>query len=275
MAIFSNVNVGTAPNDGTGDSLRTSFIKVNENFQDILSIWPNISQNEIFADITSTYISTFNLVEATTVSANTFTADSGNIAIATSNVNIGTGNLVVGGTITSIGNINAPTINGNVVGSSATFTGAVSATTISGNVLATTGTFTSNINGSSSNLISINHIIRSPTGNSLNTPINGGSNAYEFVLNPNGNVGSTVAFSINTGTNVIGSLNATITAGVDITYMVFNAGPSKSNLILPFYPNRTNLNTNVVAISGNTTAFVIVRTVNTDIGNVFAQIANI
>lgn len=275
MAIFSNVNVGTAPNDGTGDSLRTSFIKVNENFQDILSIWPNISQNEIFADITSTYISTFNLVEATTVSANTFTADSGNIAIATSNVNIGTGNLVVGGTITSIGNINAPTINGNVVGSSAAFTGAVSATTISGNVLATTGTFTSNINGSSSNLISINHIIRSPTGNSLNTPINGGSNAYEFVLNPNGNVGSTVAFSINTGTNVIGSLNATITAGVDITYMVFNAGPSKSNLILPFYPNRTNLNTNVVAISGNTTAFVIVRTVNTDIGNVFAQIANI
>jgi hypothetical protein len=29
---ISNVNVGTYPNDGQGDSLRTAFVKVNENF---------------------------------------------------------------------------------------------------------------------------------------------------------------------------------------------------------------------------------------------------
>ena len=26
------INIGTAPNDGTGDSLRTAFVKVNSNF---------------------------------------------------------------------------------------------------------------------------------------------------------------------------------------------------------------------------------------------------
>ena len=30
---FIAVNVGTTPNDGTGDDLRTAFIKINDNFQ--------------------------------------------------------------------------------------------------------------------------------------------------------------------------------------------------------------------------------------------------
>jgi len=275
MAIFSNVNVGTAPNDGTGDSLRTSFTKVNENFQDILTIWPNISQNELFANITSTYISTFNLIEAETLDSNILTSSSRNINVPSTNVNISGGNLNVNGTITTTGNISTNTLNGNISGTTGTFTGNISTNTLNGNISGTTGTFTGNINGTSSNLISINHVVRSPSGNSINTAINGAGNSYEFVLNPTDAVGSTVAFRINTATNVSGTLNATITAGLERTYIVFNPGPSVSNLILPFYPNRTNINTNVVAISGNTTAFVIVRTVNTDIGNVFAQVANI
>lgn len=275
MAIFSNVNVGTAPNDGTGDSLRTSFTKVNENFQDILSIWPNVSQNEIFANITSTYISTFNLVEAQTLSGNTLTAPSGNLQITTSNVNISAGNLVVSGPITSTGNISAPSIVGNVFATSGIYTGTVSATTFNGNISGTTGTFTGNINGSSSNLVSINHTVRSPTGNNINTPINGGSDAYEFILNTTDANGSTIAFTINTGTTVTATVNATITAGLDRTYILFNPGPSQSNIILPFYSNRTNVSNNKIEISANTTAFIIVRTTNTDIGNVFAQIANI
>lgn len=228
MAIFSNVNVGAAPNDGTGDSLRTSFIKVNENFQDILSIWPNVSQNEIYANITSTYISTFNLVEAQTLSGNILTAPSGNLTITSTNVN-------VSGTITTTGNII----------------------------------------GVSSNLLSINHTVRSPAGNSLSTPINGGSDTYEFVLNPTDSIGPTVAFTINTGTTVTATLNATITAGLDRTYMLFNPGPSQSNIILPFYSNRSNVNSSKIEISANTTAFIIVRTTSSDIGNVFVQIANI
>jgi hypothetical protein len=275
MAIFSNVNIGNAPNDGTGDSLRTSFNKINENFQDILSIWPNISQNELTANITSTYISSFNLVEAETLSGNVLTADSGNLDIFNTNVNISDGSLSVSGSVTTIGNINSPFFNGNISGTNGTFSGNISTNTLNGNISGTTATFTGNINGTSSNLISINHVVRSPAGNNLGTAINGGSDTYEFILNTTDSVGSTVAYSINTGTNVTGSLNATITAGLERTYIVFNPGPSTSNLILPFHGNRTNIGTNVVSISGNSTAFIIVRTVNTDISNVFAQVANI
>jgi len=35
---FNTVNVGSAPNDGTGDDLRDAFIKVNTNFSDISTI---------------------------------------------------------------------------------------------------------------------------------------------------------------------------------------------------------------------------------------------
>jgi len=35
---FNTVNVGAAPNDGTGDDLRDAFIKVNTNFSDISTI---------------------------------------------------------------------------------------------------------------------------------------------------------------------------------------------------------------------------------------------
>jgi len=31
------INVGVSPNDGTGDSLRTSFTKCNDNFQELYS----------------------------------------------------------------------------------------------------------------------------------------------------------------------------------------------------------------------------------------------
>jgi hypothetical protein len=275
MAIFSNVNVGSAPNDGTGDSLRTSFTKVNENFQDILSIWPNVSEREIFANITSTYVSSFNLVEAETLSGNVLSSESGNINVTAANVNISGGNLSVSGTITSTGTITAPTFNGNISGTTVTLTGNITANTLIGNISGTTGTYTGNISGTSSNLLSINHIVRSPSGDNLDTPINGVSDAYEFVLNTTDSIGSTVAFTINAGTTVTATLNATIAAGLERTYMLFNPGPSLSTIVLPFYPNRTNINTDAVEITGNTTAFLIVRTVSTDVGNVFVQVANI
>jgi hypothetical protein len=275
MAIFSNVNVGTAPNDGTGDSLRTSFIKVNDNFQDILSIWPNISENELFANITSTYVSTFNLVEAETLSTNVLSSNFGNIEIISSNVNISGVNLSVTGTLTTTANINAPTLNGNIFATTGTFIGDISVDTVNGNIDGDTATLSGNITGTSSNLISINHVVRSPSGNNLDTPINGTGDAYEFILNTTDSVGPTVAFTINAGTTVTATVNATIAAGLERTYMIFNPGPSLSNLVLPFLPNRSNINTDTIEISGNTTAFVIVRTVNTDIGNVFVQVANI
>ena len=37
---FQPINVGTVANDGTGDPLRTAFIKVNANFSEIYSLIP-------------------------------------------------------------------------------------------------------------------------------------------------------------------------------------------------------------------------------------------
>jgi hypothetical protein len=67
---FLNVNVGFAPNDGLGDPLRTAFIKLNDNFNYITDfIWPNIQTTRLTTDITSTYISTFNLLQSDAIEA--------------------------------------------------------------------------------------------------------------------------------------------------------------------------------------------------------------
>lgn len=62
---FLSVNIGAAPNDGTGDPLRTAFTKLNDNFEYITdTLWPNIQITRLFTDITSSFISSFNLLEA-------------------------------------------------------------------------------------------------------------------------------------------------------------------------------------------------------------------
>jgi hypothetical protein len=38
------INIGSAPNDRTGDQLRTAFTKVNENFTEVYSTAISVSQ---------------------------------------------------------------------------------------------------------------------------------------------------------------------------------------------------------------------------------------
>ena len=40
MSTFANVYVGAAPNDGTGDPLRTAFLKIDQNFANIAAMNP-------------------------------------------------------------------------------------------------------------------------------------------------------------------------------------------------------------------------------------------
>ena len=66
---FSDINIGTTPNDGTGDSLRVAFGKIDRNFNTI----SNIGNAEITClTITSTYDSRFNHIAVETLDANTF-----------------------------------------------------------------------------------------------------------------------------------------------------------------------------------------------------------
>lgn len=130
---FSNVNVGTVPNDGTGDPLRTSFIKINENFQYInQKIWPNleIDPPSLSADIVSSFISDFNLITAAdivvvkdpggiianTVSANSVTANSLIGSVTGSLNNLQVGNLIIpiapgfGNTLFTVSNVGNSTV---------------------------------------------------------------------------------------------------------------------------------------------------------------------
>jgi len=38
------INIGTTPNDKTGDQLRTAFTKVNENFTEVYSTYISVTQ---------------------------------------------------------------------------------------------------------------------------------------------------------------------------------------------------------------------------------------
>lgn len=137
---FLSVNIGTAPNDGTGDPLRTSFSKLNDNFTHFTdTIWPNIQITRLFADITSSFISSFNLLQADSIESsfignantqyigNTFSVNTFSISNFVSNVvsaNILTGVLGnIGANAAFVTNLNATgtaTVNNLTVNNSIT-----------------------------------------------------------------------------------------------------------------------------------------------------------
>lgn len=74
MALLPNINVGTSPNDGTGDSLRDAFTIVNENFQLIEAFFPNSSVANLVANIESTGTSVFNIANVDVLNVNTISS---------------------------------------------------------------------------------------------------------------------------------------------------------------------------------------------------------
>lgn len=104
MALLPNINIGSAPNDGTGSSLRDAFTIVNENFQLIEAFFPNSSVANLVANIESSGTSTFNYVNANVVYSSTFGNAGalyyGNIATAAQP------------NITSLGTLNTLTVTG-------------------------------------------------------------------------------------------------------------------------------------------------------------------
>ena len=107
MALLPNINVGSAPNDGTGSNLRDAFTIVNENFQLIEAFFPNSSVANLVANITSTGTSVFNIANVDVLNVNTISSFTVTDATISNNLTVngsGTfGNLTVDGTLT--GNI--------------------------------------------------------------------------------------------------------------------------------------------------------------------------
>ena len=104
MPTFANINTGTAPNDGTGDSLRESFRTTNNNFSILNSIVAD--SGNITANIISTGISTFEQLDANVINVQTL-GNAGTLI---------TGNVVTAAqpNITSLGNLTSLQAAGTV-----------------------------------------------------------------------------------------------------------------------------------------------------------------
>jgi hypothetical protein len=298
---FANIFVGDAPNDGSGDPLRTAFSKINQNFNSLTS---NIGNAEIRClGLTSTYISSFNLVQAGTVGnvGTVFTGESLTVNTVTANSIVGTitsgsfVNLTVSdkatissATITSgnIPSLTAASANISTANIPALSTTSLTASggsingTVIGNTQTASGSFTSvsldsggNIDLSIGNITSVNYLVRHIVSH-LDLDINGNANAFSFVLNTTGSSGQYVVYNIASNTNVTSNTSGTITTGIERFYMIRNQGVGTANLILPMPGGNTNKGTNVVPIAGGTSAAIRFVAFGPNIQSVFAEISN-
>ncbi len=86
MASQQYINIGTTPNDGDGDPLRTSFSKVNDNFANLFSTFVNTSESYTVGStpnqvIFETPANAFTMGQMTIYSVDTVTNDTQTIQL--------------------------------------------------------------------------------------------------------------------------------------------------------------------------------------------------
>jgi hypothetical protein len=292
MPLLANINVGSAPNDGTGNSIRDSFIIVNENFQFVESFFPNTSVISLTANITSTGNSAFNnlTITGTTTSSGNISANylSGNgsqltsVAATTS----GTATFVTGNAqanITSVGTLTGLTVTGNLTGSNVsagiigntgsslvgtlatpdqpniTSVGTLSSLTVSGNV-----NF-GNLTGTTGSVISNVFVIAQGVSNEFTINAAATSNIRFATNRSNFN-------SFNVNANVTFLYPAPITSGIAKTVHVKNISGAIQYVILPNSNNNKGANT--IPVSNGTVATFTFVPYDTTAANVAATIIN-
>lgn len=116
MAITTaNIDIGSLPNDGTGDPLRTAFEKINENFLDLVGALPEGPQGSFQFNDNGNSLGTANFAY---VSSNNVIQLGSNIA-PISNVTIGTSantitGLYLGKNSLKVGNISINELNNTI-----------------------------------------------------------------------------------------------------------------------------------------------------------------
>lgn len=188
------IDIGTAPNDGLGDPLRTAFAKTNNNFSQLFatsgvsgiangSSSVNIPQAN--GNVVISSAGTANVVTVTGTGANVKgTLNSTGLATL-SNLSV-TGTTVSTGTIQSLADVTAVTItaSGNLSANNAVVTGNVTGAFFTGNGAGLTGVIASGNVGAASQLTN--------GTTTMNIPVSGG--------NIIGNVGGvTNIFTLSTG----------------------------------------------------------------------------
>lgn len=102
----ANIDIGSLPNDGTGDPLRTAFEKINENFSDLVGALPEGPNGSFQFNDNGNSLGTGNLVYVTsnnTIQLGANIVPIGNVGIGTSANRI-TG-LYLGNTSLKLGNV--------------------------------------------------------------------------------------------------------------------------------------------------------------------------
>lgn len=294
MPLLANINVGSAPNDGTGDSIRDSFIIVNENFQFVESFFPNTDVISLTANITSTGNSAFNnlTITGTTTSTGNISASyltgNGSQLTSVSAVVAGTATYVTGNAqanITSVGTLTGLSLTGNLTGSNISAgiigntgsalvgtlstaaqpnissVGTLSSLTVSGEIL------TGNLTGiSSANFVISNVLVIGKTVvNDFST--NAGA-TYSIRFTPN----RAQFLSTSANANVSFLYTTPITAGIVKTIHVKNTSGATRYIVLPNSNN--NKGGNTIPVSNGTVATFTFVPYDTTEANVAATITN-
>lgn len=289
MTDFVYVYTGAAPNDGTGNSIRDSFTILNENFRWFHgNIWPDQSQNDLTANITSTYISRFNLVQSGEVQSGSFgntDASStylGNVFTASNSFQgrLGArgGNAAIVSTLSATGNVTVAnlTVNGSATLSSITINSLNN--TIIGNVTPASGAFTTisstgNITAgrdialTNANITGVRYLVKSIT-NSLAANLL--ATATIELTTENQPVSQFRAVSVNTNVT-LGYGN--ITTGVDRVLVIKNQNDGVvRQMTLPSTFN--NKGSTTIIIAANSSAMLHFIPFSTDSANVYVNITN-
>jgi len=294
MPLLANINVGSAPNDGTGNSIRDSFIIVNENFQFVESFFPNTSVISLTANITSTGNSAFNnlTITGTTTSAGNISANyvfgNGSQLTSVAATTSGTATFVTGNAqanITSVGTLTSLNLTGNLTGSNVsagiigntgsslvgtlatpaqtniTSVGTLSSLTVSGNI-----NF-DNLTGSSLSSSVLSNVLVIAQGISNEFTINAGATSNVRFATNRSNFNS---FNVNA--NVTFLYPAPITSGIAKTVHVKNISGATRYMILPNSNNNKGANT--IPVSNGTVATFTFVPYDTTEANVAATIIN-
>ena len=293
MPLLANINVGSAPNDGTGDSIRESFIIVNENFQYIEQFFPNTLSANLNANITSNGTSFFNtvnvsgiLISTSNISTSGFYLGNGSqlTGVSASTAQFVTGNAQAN--ITSVGTLTSLTVSGNITSGNLNTTGSISGTIITPSQTAITsvGTLSSlqvqgNINGANLSLsgatgqsrILANGVVIEKVGSityetSLLTNVN--------ITNANINFSNTFAltYALRTANANVTFNYGNITTGSDFTLHLKNTSGSTIYALMP--NNINNKGSNTVPITANSVATFTFMCYDTTTANVVATIIN-
>jgi hypothetical protein len=260
---IETINVGTSPNDGTGSSLRSSFIICNNNFSYLSSISGNGS-GTITANIIAVSVQAATIGNSGAVLTGTLST-----AAQTNITSVGTlSGLTLGGALTGT-TINAATIGNSgavLTGtlSTAAQTNVTSLGTLSSLSLATN----SSVSASRFDMSTVRFITRSidnrfgtNNASSANISLSNSTTRYSQITSDDVNVNITVSYT------------GTITAGFQ-RYAAYRNVKASGNVYITLPNSNNNKGTNLIPILAGTTAFFTYTAYDSTSANVAVQIVN-